>query len=313
MRTQNAVKRILNSLLAPPSAANSPQENSEIMERLDALEVQVTNLANDPRVSGRLYSYADTEHEYVIYKPDPAAPRHPQDNLPVPPDDLWWGYAETSDYYVASGHENIEKFKTILAENGYRVQPGHRILDFGCAAGRMIRAFHEVADVCEVWGTDISAPHIEWCQQYLNPPFHFVTTTTMPHLPFEDRYFDLIYCGSVFTHIADLADAWILELRRILRPGGKLLITVHDNHTIEKWGQNDPDWFPYQNVLRFFQAHNVGQDSYRMITLDRKGLNSDVFYDIPYIRHKWGRIMPVLAVVEEGYFLQTVLLLERPA
>ena len=49
---------------------------------------------------------------------------------------------------------------------------------------------------------------------------NFATVTTAPHLPFADGYFDFAYCSSVFTHISDLADAWLLELRRIVRSGG---------------------------------------------------------------------------------------------
>ena len=82
-------------------------------------------------------------------------------------------------------------------------------------------------------GVDINAKHINWCQLNLGPPFFFATTTTAPHLPFEDGYFDLIYSGSVFTHISDLADAWLLELRRIVRKGGYLYITIHDKRTVE--------------------------------------------------------------------------------
>src|SRR6185437_620486 len=81
-------------------------------------------------------------------------------------------------------------------------------------------------------GVDIWASAILWCKEWLSPPFHFATTTICPHLPFEDRYFDFIFAGSVFTHIEDLTDAWFLELRRILRPGGKLYFSVNDRHAI---------------------------------------------------------------------------------
>jgi ubiquinone/menaquinone biosynthesis C-methylase UbiE len=67
----------------------------------------------------------------------------------------------------------------------------------------------------------------------LGPPFNFAAVTTSPHLPFEDGYFNLICCGSVFTHIVDLADAWLLELKRIARPGAKLYVTVHDRHSAD--------------------------------------------------------------------------------
>ncbi len=75
-------------------------------------------------------------------------------------------------------------------------------------------------DGTERWGCDIKGETIAWCQQHPSPPMHFVTTTTLPHLPFEDKYFDFVYCGSVFTHIIDLPDAWFLELRREIRPAG---------------------------------------------------------------------------------------------
>jgi len=90
----------------------------------------------------------------------------------------------------------------------------------------MIRWLARFAAECQIWGVDISARHIVSCQENLNPPFNFATVTTQPHLPFEDRYFDLIYCASVFTHIDDLADAWLLELKRVTHPGGRAYITL---------------------------------------------------------------------------------------
>jgi ubiquinone/menaquinone biosynthesis C-methylase UbiE len=95
----------------------------------------------------------------------------------------------------------------------------------------MIRHFAAEAREAEFWGADISAEHILWANRHLRPPFRFVTTTTLPHLPFADCYF-MIYAGSVFTHIADLAEAWLLEIRRVLAPGGRAYLTFHDSHTL---------------------------------------------------------------------------------
>jgi SAM-dependent methyltransferase len=49
-----------------------------------------------------------------------------------------------------------------------------------------------------------------------------------PPLPFaEDNSFDLVYAFSVFTHIpAEHQEAWLLEMKRILKPGGFLVCTV---------------------------------------------------------------------------------------
>ena len=66
-------------------------------------------------------------------------------------------------------------------------------------------------------------------------PCHFASPRRRqrPICPFEDNYFDLVYGISVFTHISDLADAWFLELLRVLRPGGHAYLTIHDEHTVE--------------------------------------------------------------------------------
>ena len=177
--------------------------------------------------------------KYLAYEPDaaafmiPSTPTVPHDaprhrGLPVPPRALFAGYAQTPEDYTALGEVHVSTMLDLLAQSGMTLQRGDRVLDHGCAAGRMIRCLNELANDCEIWGIDISAPSIYWCKQYLTPPFHFATTTTIPHLPFEDRYFTLVCHGSVFTHIDDLADAWLLELRRVLAPGGRIYLTIHD-------------------------------------------------------------------------------------
>ena len=108
----------------------------------------------------------------------------------------------------------------ILSKAGVSLPSLGNVLEFGCADGRMIRWLEDWAHDREIWGTDIDASRILWCKQNLGRHFRFATTTIVPHLPFEDRHFGFIYAGSVFTHIDDLADAWIAELRRVLRPAG---------------------------------------------------------------------------------------------
>lgn len=99
------------------------------------------------------------------------------------------------------------------------------VLDFGCGCGRVTRWFHDFDG--EVAGSDLSADAIEWCRDNLEFG-SFVTNTLEPPLVFDDESFDLVYALSVFTHLTDeLQLAWRDELRRVLRPGGTLLITTH--------------------------------------------------------------------------------------
>jgi SAM-dependent methyltransferase len=60
----------------------------------------------------------------------------------------------------------------------------------------------------------------------LVPPFQVFRNDAVPPLPFADNSLDLIYSMSVFTHLADTWSAWLLELHRVLKPGGVLLVTL---------------------------------------------------------------------------------------
>jgi ubiquinone/menaquinone biosynthesis C-methylase UbiE len=147
--------------------------------------------------------------------------------FPIPPPELRLGYGRSPEEYLANGQRHVQTMLDLLRASGACLERGTRLLDLGCGAGRMIRWLTDFAGYGEVWGTDISAEPIVWCTQHLAPPFYFLVNTTFPHLPFEDRYFDVVYAGSVFTHIDDLAQTWLLEMRRVLRTGGKLYVTIH--------------------------------------------------------------------------------------
>jgi ubiquinone/menaquinone biosynthesis C-methylase UbiE len=202
---------------------------------------------------------------------------------------------------------------SILQTSGFSPE-GKRILDFGCGAGRMLRCFQDVAKTSEIRGVDLSAKHIQWCQQHMSPPFRFATITTFPYLPFEDRYFDLIYAGSVFTHIADLIDSWLLELKRTLRPGGRLYLTVHDEHTLKslthpKWA----DFFLNAQLNEYDRISHFRSLDYAMFSFSgRAPHRAQVFYDNEYLRGRLEQEFIVLSVTPEAYGFQTGLLLKKP-
>jgi len=240
----------------------------------------------------------------------PAAPRSARDGagpaLPTPPERLWLGYGKTIDEWLASGKDHVDRMRDILKQAGYEFEPGHRVLELGCAAGRMLRWLHDEAERCEIWGTDISGDHVMWCKQHLSPPFHFFITTTAPHLPFADGYFDFIYAGSVFTHIDDLADAWLLELRRILKPNGRMYITIHDNSTIRVLSEQPYDLSKTLNCRKdYFVDREFG-----MFTIGRF-MRSQVFYDTDYLIQMLKPFFEVQSVTPESYGFQTGMLLRK--
>jgi SAM-dependent methyltransferase len=257
------------------------------------------------------FTYEPKSRWYVLPK-IPARNRGAE--LPVPPQELWIGYGQTQEEYVSSGMRDVQTMSRILSSSGASLESCARILDFGCGAGRMIRSLQPLADTGEIWGADILSTHITWCQQYLSPPFHFVTTTVFPHLPFEDRYFSLVYAGSVFTHVDDLTAAWFLELRRVLRPSGRLYITINDRRTVDILG-NDQDtrsWIVrFRKRLRLCPEYDrFSRSDFGVFTIGRS-VNSDVFYDLEYLGRKLKPFFKIISATEEAYGFQTGVLLER--
>ncbi len=251
------------------------------------------------------FPYRRSSYAYVI--PKTAAHNDaPGRQLPAPPEGLWLGYGKTIDEWLESGRRHVDKMRGILADSGCSLEPGSRVLELGCAAARMTRWLQDVAEQGEVWGTDISGEHIVWCKQNLSPPFHFLITTTTPHLPFGDNYFDLIYAGSVFTHIDDLADAWLLEVRRILKSGGRLYITIHDNDTIRILSEEDHDLSKTLFCRKDFFVNN----DYSMFTIGRF-MRSQVFYDIDYLKRTLKPFFDVVSVTPAAYGFQTGVLLRK--
>ncbi len=289
-------------------------------DALLASSTRKPSVMEDPRLTAKFYPYKPELDSFLFLDNDRASQQG--QGLPIPPRELWWGYGKTADEYVTSGKEHVATMLGILQKANFQLKGGQRILDYGCAGGRMIRHFADIPGQYEVWGTDISAEHITWCQQHLSPPFDFATTTTFPHLPFEDNSFDLIYCGSVFTHISDLAEAWLLELRRITRPGGMIYITIHDRHTIEllfdrQYVRNAPDgfrssWEAFAEKLRAADNElKFSTTPYAMFTLERSPHGAQVFYDEEYLRRHWGRMLKFRSITPEAYGFQSAVLLEK--
>ncbi|MDQ3812437.1 MAG: methyltransferase type 11, partial [Armatimonadota bacterium] len=114
----------------------------------------------------------------------------------------------------------------------------------------------------------------------------------------------------VFTHIDDLADAWLLELQRILAPEGRLYLTIHDDHTIELL-ENGP-YISDESVRRIKsgEIYQKSKSSFGMLTIGRDN-DSQVFYDTGYFSKILRSMFEIISVTQEAYFYQTAFLLKR--
>ncbi|MER7548030.1 methyltransferase domain-containing protein [Spirillospora sp. NPDC127506] len=120
----------------------------------------------------------------------------------------------------------------------FRVTPGDRVLDMGCGAGR--HAFELYRRGAHVVAFDQDAEELAGVEKMFGAmrlageaPADATAETVQGDaldLPFPDDHFDAIIASEVLEHIPDDMRA-MRELLRVLRPGGRLAVTV-------------PSWLP---------------------------------------------------------------------
>jgi SAM-dependent methyltransferase len=205
---------------------------------------------------------------------------------PVPPEELIRrsGWTPGSDVAARYRSDGLAMKETLV---GLLDLPRRaRVLDFGCGVGKVSQHFAGERERFELFGADIDAASIDWLAEHHSFYGTFVKVEETPGLPWPDGYFDLVFAVSVFTHISDLWAACLLELRRVLAPGGLFVATVLGEAIIEverggTWNEDEIG----MNVLRRGQ--------------DWAGGGPTVFLSHWWIREHWGRAFEIVEIRED--------------
>ncbi|HEV8555699.1 MAG TPA: methyltransferase domain-containing protein [Actinophytocola sp.] len=133
------------------------------------------------------------------------------------------GRWETGEF-LATGEVWVVELLDMLSESSLRL--GNHVLDFGCGVGRLSFALADHVD--RVTGVDIAASMVERAQALNQHPdrirfMHYDGRL----LPFEDGTFDSVISMIVLQHAPPAVQlANLLELQRVVRPGGMLALQI---------------------------------------------------------------------------------------
>lgn len=245
------------------------------------------------------------------------------DDLPLPsPKDRDDYHADEHLTYWLQGLGDYLLIRSLRQELAMRPATGYRLLDLGCSSGRVLRHFLTHEPDLQLYGADISPQSIAWMRRYLPPNLHVLRNSEHAHLPFEDGFFDVVYAGSVFTMQADCEEAWLLEVRRILKPGGMALLTffsertwptmeaghpLYDLLTQEEY-QMETDEGPEAVAPELFSAEIPSQ---RVVF--RQGSDTQVIHHTEYVKERWGGLFRLERTIERAHTVHEdgVLLIKR--
>ena len=116
----------------------------------------------------------------------------------------------------------IQKVRRIFSG----MAPGRVILDVGCSAGGVLRP---LVKTHEIHGVDIAPSFVK---RAIENGIHAVQHNLEGDpLPYPAGKFDAIFCGETIEHQVD-TDWLMFEINRVLKPGGKLVLTFPNIRTI---------------------------------------------------------------------------------
>ncbi|MCO8243137.1 MULTISPECIES: class I SAM-dependent methyltransferase [unclassified Haladaptatus] len=156
--------------------------------------------------------------------------------MPYDRNDVRRAYDRIADEYLAERSEDDDSEDLALLEEFYMHLPEDaRVLDAGCGAGRPIAQL--LAGDVDLVGIDFSREQIARARK--NVPEGRFCQADMTELGFGDGTFDGICAYHSIIHVPsgnhpDVAR----EFRRLLRPGGHLLLTIGS----EAWEGSNDDW-----------------------------------------------------------------------
>jgi SAM-dependent methyltransferase len=248
------------------------------------------------------------KHQIKSLAEDDERLRRTEPDLVAPPAELRYNVAGpcTIPQFLAAGDQTVTDIDRALHAIGRSLAGVTRLLDFGCGCGRLLLSLErQVPARVALSGCDVDARAVQWCQDHLRRA-RCVTNDPLPSAPFESGTFDLIWCGSVFTHLdEERQDQWLHELHRLLAPGGILLASVH----------GEACWASRLSAHRRAILQRDG------MTFARFGLDAGVhpdWYQIAwhtedYVRAHWGAIFRIVRYLPRGlHAYQDIVVAQRP-
>ena len=141
----------------------------------------------------------------------------------------------TEDYNLIADNFSSTRsyFWTYLQFLSQYIKAGDRVLDLGCGNGRLLELLKDRKIIYT--GLDSSQKLVAIARKK-HPGHNFITANALS-LPLEGASFDIIYSIAVLHHIPsqEIRLTFLKEAKRVLKPGGQLVLTVWNLNIFKRW------------------------------------------------------------------------------
>lgn len=158
-------------------------------------------------------------------------------------------YAEENDNSLANAHYERPAMLALAGDVA-----GRNILDAGCGSGTLSKALRDLG--ATVTGIDASARMLDLARLRLGGDVALHQVDLNDPLPFDNGTFDDVIASLVLHYLEDWAPA-LSEMRRVLRPDGRLLVSV--DHPIVAYTIHEPRPDYFANTSYEFEWEFGGQ------------------------------------------------------
>lgn len=109
------------------------------------------------------------------------------------------------------------------------------LLDVGCGSGRLANAVKEMPNLSYI-GIDVVQDLLDYAKEICQrDDWSFVKSTNLK-IPLQDNSVDIVTSFSLFTHLLhEETYVYLAEMRRVLKPGGKIIFSFLDFSIPEHW------------------------------------------------------------------------------
>lgn len=151
-------------------------------------------------------------------------------------------FAGDEEHYFSVGESALECIRIALEAARKRAQDIKTVLDLPCGHGRVLRYLRKALSEAQITACDLDKDGVDFCASVLG--VRGVYSSKDPRqIPLEHDSFDLIWVGSLLTHLSSqLWTDFLLLFRALLRPGGVLVFSTHGSYVYERMRRENLDY-----------------------------------------------------------------------